>query len=386
MLVRSRLYVLSFPPTGASIGPPSRRRCAGSSSGSRGGCRTTVRNPSSRASTVRGRPGRSRCRRSRSASSPRPWRCAGASGGAFDVTVGPLVDAWGFGSAGRARAAPDRALLSELRSRVGFDLLELDPEAATPAEATAGRRGRPVGHRQRVRRRRGRDAARRNRLPGPSGRDRRRPARRRQEREGRVLAGRHRTAGPRRPGGAADRALDECRRRHLRGLPQLLRPRRRPGVPHHRSAHRPAGHPLAQVGERHRRAVHAGRRPVDGATGAGTGRGLCAGGREGWAALFVTDDGSGRLVESGDAGVHGRGPVSGFEPAGAIMKRDGPVPADRRDDRRRHARHGGGAAVKYPCLRGSCGGPDVVDAEGGSLCCDACPRRAVKRTGVAVGS
>lgn len=54
-----------------------------------------------------------------------------ASGGVFDVTVGPLVDAWGFGSAGRARAAPDRALLSELRSRVGSDLLELDPAAAT---------------------------------------------------------------------------------------------------------------------------------------------------------------------------------------------------------------------------------------------------------------
>lgn len=53
------------------------------------------------------------------------------SGGAFDVTVGPLVDAWGFGSGGRARAAPDEATLSELRARVGSDLLELDPAAAT---------------------------------------------------------------------------------------------------------------------------------------------------------------------------------------------------------------------------------------------------------------
>jgi thiamine biosynthesis lipoprotein len=53
------------------------------------------------------------------------------SGRAFDVTVGPLVEAWGFGSAGRARAAPDRALLSELRSRVGSDMLELDLAAAT---------------------------------------------------------------------------------------------------------------------------------------------------------------------------------------------------------------------------------------------------------------
>lgn len=34
-----------------------------------------------------------------------------------------------------------------------------------------------------------------------------------------------------------------------------------------------------------------------------------------------------------------------------------------------------GLLFKYPCLRGSCGGPDVVDAEGRSLRCDACPRR-----------
>ena len=35
-----------------------------------------------------------------------------------------------------------------------------------------------------------------------------------------------------------------------------------------------------------------------------------------------------------------------------------------------------GLLFKYPCLRGSCGGPDVVDGEGRSLRCDACPRRA----------
>ena len=54
-----------------------------------------------------------------------------ASGGAFDVTVGPLVDAWGFGPGGRAPAAPDGAALATLRSRVGSDLLELDLAAAT---------------------------------------------------------------------------------------------------------------------------------------------------------------------------------------------------------------------------------------------------------------
>ncbi len=43
-----------------------------------------------------------------------------------------------------------------------------------------------------------------------------------------------------------------------------------------------------------------------------------------------------------------------------------------------------GLLFKYPCLRGSCGGLDVVDAQGRSLRCDACPRRAV-RTDAPVG-
>jgi len=53
------------------------------------------------------------------------------SGGAFDVTVGPLVDAWGFGPPGRAPAAPDAADLAALRARVGSDLLEVDLVAST---------------------------------------------------------------------------------------------------------------------------------------------------------------------------------------------------------------------------------------------------------------
>ena len=44
-----------------------------------------------------------------------------------------------------------------------------------------------------------------------------------------------------------------------------------------------------------------------------------------------------------------------------------------------------GLLFKYPCLRGSCGGPDVVDSKGRSLRCDTCPRRAA-RTGGAAGS
>lgn len=45
-----------------------------------------------------------------------------------------------------------------------------------------------------------------------------------------------------------------------------------------------------------------------------------------------------------------------------------------------------GLLFKYPCLRGSCGGPDVVDAEGRSLRCNACPRRSMGRTGARAGS
>ena len=54
-----------------------------------------------------------------------------ASAGAFDVTVGPLVDAWGFGPGGRARAAPDGSALAALRTGVGFELLEIDQAAST---------------------------------------------------------------------------------------------------------------------------------------------------------------------------------------------------------------------------------------------------------------
>ena len=34
-----------------------------------------------------------------------------------------------------------------------------------------------------------------------------------------------------------------------------------------------------------------------------------------------------------------------------------------------------GLFFKYPCLRGSCGGPDVLDHDGESLRCAVCPRR-----------
>jgi thiamine biosynthesis lipoprotein len=48
------------------------------------------------------------------------------SGGAFDITVGPLVQAWGFGSEERRGAWPSAAKVEALRGRVGWERLELD--------------------------------------------------------------------------------------------------------------------------------------------------------------------------------------------------------------------------------------------------------------------
>jgi thiamine biosynthesis lipoprotein len=48
-----------------------------------------------------------------------------ASEGAFDISVGPLVDAWGFGPAGE-QELPSEEQVALLRSRVGFEKLQLD--------------------------------------------------------------------------------------------------------------------------------------------------------------------------------------------------------------------------------------------------------------------
>ncbi|NNF68226.1 MAG: FAD:protein FMN transferase, partial [Acidimicrobiia bacterium] len=58
-------------------------------------------------------------------------RVSEASGGALDVTVAPLVDAWGFGSAGEPPVAPASAVLEELMQRVGYRGLELDVASGT---------------------------------------------------------------------------------------------------------------------------------------------------------------------------------------------------------------------------------------------------------------
>lgn len=50
------------------------------------------------------------------------------SGTAFDVTVGPLVNLWGFGPEERDQNKPDAATLAEARARVGFQFVQLDAE------------------------------------------------------------------------------------------------------------------------------------------------------------------------------------------------------------------------------------------------------------------
>jgi len=47
------------------------------------------------------------------------------SDGAFDVTVGPLVNAWGFGPGGSRGVVPSAQMVNEARSRVGFRHLEV---------------------------------------------------------------------------------------------------------------------------------------------------------------------------------------------------------------------------------------------------------------------
>jgi FAD:protein FMN transferase len=47
--------------------------------------------------------------------------------GALDVTVAPLVEAWGFGAAVGTERQPDEQTLARLRESAGMHLLELDP-------------------------------------------------------------------------------------------------------------------------------------------------------------------------------------------------------------------------------------------------------------------
>jgi thiamine biosynthesis lipoprotein len=54
-------------------------------------------------------------------------RAAEQTGGAFDATVAPLIEAWGFGPAGRPAAMPSAVAIAAARARVGHALLSADP-------------------------------------------------------------------------------------------------------------------------------------------------------------------------------------------------------------------------------------------------------------------
>lgn len=47
--------------------------------------------------------------------------------GAYDPTVGPLVNLWGFGPDGQRREPPDDAAIAAARTRTGWQRVELDP-------------------------------------------------------------------------------------------------------------------------------------------------------------------------------------------------------------------------------------------------------------------
>jgi FAD:protein FMN transferase len=53
------------------------------------------------------------------------------TGGAFDITVGPLVNAWGFGPIATSGSMPDANVVARLRAYVGWDKIVLDGDART---------------------------------------------------------------------------------------------------------------------------------------------------------------------------------------------------------------------------------------------------------------
>ena len=59
------------------------------------------------------------------------------TGGAFDVTVGPLVDAWGFGPAGPSPTPPSDAVIERLLATVDFMLIDVDETVPALRKASA---------------------------------------------------------------------------------------------------------------------------------------------------------------------------------------------------------------------------------------------------------
>jgi len=63
---------------------------------------------------------------------------AAFTGGAVDATIGPVVDAWGFGPHGQADIAPTDDMLQALDESVGADKLVIDAGARTVAKRHPG--------------------------------------------------------------------------------------------------------------------------------------------------------------------------------------------------------------------------------------------------------
>jgi len=56
-------------------------------------------------------------------------RISTATQGAFDVTVGPLVDVWGFGPQYRTRRVPNDEVIEQVRDSVDYRHVQTDPSA-----------------------------------------------------------------------------------------------------------------------------------------------------------------------------------------------------------------------------------------------------------------
>jgi thiamine biosynthesis lipoprotein len=56
-------------------------------------------------------------------------RISTSTQGAFDVTVGPLVDLWGFGPQYRTRRVPNDAVIERVRESVGYQHVQTNPSA-----------------------------------------------------------------------------------------------------------------------------------------------------------------------------------------------------------------------------------------------------------------
>jgi thiamine biosynthesis lipoprotein len=182
-----------------------------------------------------------------------------ASDGAFDVTVAPLIAAWGFGPKGRhqARRAPTEAELAALRARIGWQQASTSTCPTGHYKRTSPTpRARALRDRPRLRRRPHRRGLRALGHPHPRRRRRRDP--------------RQRPRAPRRPVAARHRAPRHHRRRRPRRRAAVTtRPspprattatttssRRRPPLAHPRPADRPPiAHRLASVSVLHRSAA-----------------------------------------------------------------------------------------------------------------------------------